>query len=152
MKRLDTLITTLKPKLVWTVLGILRLDSLSGTFSLFFLHIFKNGTTTKAIFFVFTQWINTLHFTLCMVISVSRPLIWAIKQNYLMILNFSRGKGAPLRKLCREINLLLFGFLPLLLYGLKFLKVFGWWSYSHIFVGKCISQSRKKFLTIFGIR
>ena len=35
---------------------------------------------------------------------------------------------------------------------LKFLKMFGFWSSSPIFHGKCRSHSRKKYLIIFGIR
>ena len=38
------------------------------------------------------------------------------------------------------------------LYELKFLKVFGFWSSSPIFLGKCLTQSRKRYLIIFGIR
>ena len=35
---------------------------------------------------------------------------------------------------------------------LKFLNVFGFRSSSPIFLGKCLAQSRKKYLFIFGIR
>ena len=43
-------------------------------------------------------------------------------------------------------------FLNLILVELKFLKVFGFWLSSSIYLGKCLSQSRKRYLIIFGIR
>ena len=145
-------------------MGKLLLDSQRGPFSLFFLQIFKNLTSTEAIFFILPS--GSIHFTsLCALNHCLKTLKLSYQTKLSDDFKISRGMRGPLGKLCGEKICFCLDFSPLYFWLTlrNFLKTlfYVWikasqsvWILSFLphFPWQMSKQKQKKFLIIFGIK